>query len=215
MIDLMKYGFLFLGLFTLLPLAGQPSAILLPMADRFCSCMEGIGTESPRIKAAVCLEETIAVSKEDLRRELELDMDNADDRAEILESLIDVLTANCPILQTLGNPEKEEKQRWSDLKAGKSSGSRYKSAKNPPADPSEWVTGEAPNIWSIAGRLASRPGNGKLSLLLADDSTLSFELPPNNSQGKKWSAGDPVTITYRREWRKVAGVIVNIVTRIE
>jgi hypothetical protein len=184
------------------------------LAGEVCSCMERFSVEPVDQQAINCMREVALANKETLRKRYSLNAAEATQRDFLADRLAGDLLRDCPLLGTL-NYDKEEELRWSD--GGQQEIFErlpFQSVKNPPADAAGGVTGEPPLEWMVEGTV-QRLSGGRLQLLLATGKTMDLELPTGISRLRRMKAGDELKLSFRREWRKGARRIINVVVGLK
>jgi hypothetical protein len=184
------------------------------LASEVCSCMERISVEPVDRQATNCLREVALANEKTLFKRYNLIAAESSQRDLLADRLAGDLLRDCPLLAAL-NYDKEEEFRWSDRELPQNPEPlQFRSAKGPPADPAGSVTGEPPANWLVEGAV-QRVAGGNLVLQLATGKTLSFELPTGIARSSRIRAGDELTLSYRREWRKAENQIVYVVIGVE
>jgi len=184
------------------------------LAGEVCSCMERFTVEPVDRQAINCLREVALANEETLYKRYSLVAAEAAQRDLLAERLAVDLVRDCPLLATL-NYDKEKELRWSDRdRPPDPEPLRYRSDKGPSADPVGSVTGESPREW-IAEGTVQRLASGHLVMQLISGNRLSIELPTGFARSNRIKTGDKLKLSFRREWRKVEGRIVNVVVGLE
>ena len=164
----------------------------------------------PSVLAKACLEQVALNNAAELEQNYNLIASERVQRELLADKLADQLITICPIMGTL-RLETEEEDRWSD-------GQQetlvlpfaFTSAKRPPADSPQSVTGETPWEWKTTGTIQQVAGN-EVQLVDAVGKLLTLEVPPTLKRQHRFKVGDKITVRYRREWRKSKDRIAHII----
>jgi hypothetical protein len=184
------------------------------LAGEVCSCMERFSVERVHLQATNCLREVALANEESLRIRYNLMATEASQRDLLADRLAEDLVRDCPLLATL-NYDTEEEFRWSDRdRPDLVEPMRFRSAKDPPADPAETITGEPPTAWLAEGKL-ERMAGGKLLLRLTSGDTMELEYSSGIFRPRRVKTGEELKLSFRREWRKEERRIINVVLEVK
>lgn len=179
------------------PLPAQ--SLVDQLAREVCSCLTAEELVYPRVQADRCMETVLDAHPRRIRAELQLSVRKPEDRLQLEDLLFDPLDRNCPVIRQFSQAAPSPAPRYSDIPLITSRQDAL--PKHPPADDSERVVSDGPEVRTLTGELTElgtgylrmRNGEGQIQLLYLDGAS---QLPPAGLvQGRRY------LLTFTLDWR--------------